>query len=265
VGAGKTLRLKTPTNLRQNGKFPNQPISPVTFPLLFRLKPLAGALGIGHQPSNTVWEKSMFAWFVGIALVVVIVALAIALGVYVARRPDEKRLTMLVAAFWLFLLFIVGIAITEIVFLATGHEFRPLLVALFPIATLSCIPVTLRLSIIALKNKIEFKQLPDPDEQEQLEFKTIKQRCARIGARVMLLFALLQFENGALNYVTQSKTDADRAYKTFLIDSRQDAIKHSLTKIQIAINTKSNSPLAIQHALDDVNQSLADLKQFARR
>ncbi len=74
-----------------------------------------------------------------------------------------------------------------------------------------------------------------------------------------------QFDNAALNHFTHPRTDADLAYKKFLIDSSEDAVKHSLAKIRSAIELKSESPAAIRHPLADVQQSLDGLKQFAQR
>jgi hypothetical protein len=208
----------------------------------------------------------MAPWLIGIAAAVLFV-LAILAGRQIFRhaRTDEGRLTILKFSFWL-LAFSSCVYFWALVAVwATGQHPRSVPSVLIPFVAMICATIGMGISIGALREKIAFAKLPSPDESIRLEFQSRQLRHTKMAARVMLLFALLQFEDAALNYFSHLRTDADLAYKQFLIDSREDAVKHSIAKIRSAIELKSESPAAIRHSLADAQQSLDGLKQFAQR
>jgi hypothetical protein len=204
-------------------------------------------------------------WLIGIAAAALF-AFAILVGRLIVRhaRSDEGRLAILKFSFWL-LAFSSCVYFWALVAIwATGQHPRSVPAVLIPFAAMISATIGMGLSIGALREKIAFGKLPS-DESTRREFQSRQIRRTKMAARIMLLFALLQFENAALNHFTHLRTDADLAYKKFLIDSREAAIKHSLTKIRSAVQLKSEPPAAIQHSLADVQQSIDGLKQFAQR
>lgn len=203
----------------------------------------------------------------GIAAVALFITLSVRIGVQIARyaRSDEGWLAILKTSFWFLTVSTCCYFWTLVVLFVFGHYPRSILLVLIPFAALICATIGMGLSIVALNEKIAFAKLPDPDQPARREFQARHRRLTRMAARVIVLFALLLFENFALNYFIQLRTDADLAYKKMMIDSREDAVKHSLAKIRSAIELKSESPASIRHSLADAQQSLDGLKQFAQR
>lgn len=184
----------------------------------------------------------MFLWLIGIVAVVVFIALSVFVGLLVGRhaRTDEGRLAILKIAFWLLATSSCVYFWSLLVLLIFGHYPRSVLLVVVPFATLICATIGMGLNICALREKIDFAKLPNPEEPAQREFQFRHQRLTRMAARVIIVFAMLQFESVALNYFTQLRTDADLAYQKILIDSRQDAIKHWLRKLPSADHSKSD-------------------------
>ena len=138
----------------------------------------------------------MAPWLIGIAAAVLFV-LAILVGRLIVRhaRTDEGRLTILKFSFWL-LAFSSCVYFWALVAIwATGQHPGSVPAVLIPFAAMICATIGMGLSIGALREKIAFTRLPNPDESIRQEFQSRQIRRTKMAARVMLLFALLQFEN----------------------------------------------------------------------
>lgn len=205
----------------------------------------------------------MQAWIIGIMASLLVLILAIAGGSYINRcqQPEQLRLVVVRSCFWFLMVCLVVYLLAGAVALAMGNYPPSVLSALLPLSSLAFGTAGVGVFLQIVRERSQLGRMPTRKDLDVDHFQLRQRKLWHIAGRMMVLLALLQCENMAVNHYVRQRNIAEREYKQVIFNSQHDAIQRSLASIQRAIASETESRESIQAAIQSTNRSIEALKR----